>query len=110
MTDSISGVYSCQNKLSQEVLPLTTFNKYFTIIQLIGQGDYGNVYKCVDNINDRLCAMKIVASQDTQVIDTVAEESDIGCEVWELFNEYIDTLHPIYYRGYIDPKIMDIDK
>lgn len=89
-------------------LSVKQFNKYFTLIKLIGQGDYGNVYECVDNINKRVCAMKIVASKDSDVINTFYDEFNTVCQVWNTFHQHLDVLHPVYYRGEIDPKILDI--
>lgn len=98
---------TCDQEFDQEPLTIDEFNKYFTNVNFIGQGSYGNVYECVDDTQSRICALKIVPANNYRMSISFEEETDKACKIWDLFHKYIDTLHPVWYRGYIDRKIMD---
>lgn len=96
--------------IDDKPLSLAEFNKYFKLVKIVGDGSHGYVYECIDHNNFRLCAMKIVASYKFSSIEDFKQETDKVCRIWNLFQEYLDTLHPVWYRGYIEPEIIDLLK
>ena len=52
-------------------------SKIFSLIQPIGSGSYGRVYKAIDDRNGRTCAIKIIPALDREILKSALREIQI---------------------------------
>lgn len=106
---SVIPLYSYKGFQEETSRTLTydEFKQIFEILQEIGQGDWGTVFKVLNKLDNEVVAMKMVASTDSNVINTSDVESYTIELLDENFSKYTDNIIKVKNFGSAPIELID---